>query len=104
MLTMAPPDPCYTIRTKIEASAVFVTSLSEFSRRYRYNKKTIILIDNIREVEIGLKATTSGRCRTFFVAKFDLGGGDMKVATINIRNVKLHTPEPLRPDTEGYGG
>ena len=34
-----------------------------------------------------------GRCRTLFVAKFDLGGGDIKVATINIRNVKLQIPE-----------
>ena len=28
----------------------------------------------------------------------------MKVATINIKSVKLHTPEPLRPDTGGDGG
>ena len=104
MLMMAPPDPCCTIKTKIEANDVLVTSLSDFSRRYGYNKKTIIIIDNISEVEIGLKLTTSGRHRTFVVAKFDLGGGDMKVATINIRSVKLHTPEPLCPDTDGYGG
>ena len=24
--------------------------------------------------------------------------------TIKIRSVKLHTPEPLRPDTDGDGG
>ena len=51
-----------------------------------------------------LKVTALGRYRTFIVAKFDLGGGDTKVATINIRSVKLHTPEPLRPDTDGDGG
>ena len=96
MLTMAPPNTCCTIKTKIEANAFFVTSLSECSRCYIYNKKTIIIVDNIREVEIGLKATISGRRRTFVVAKFDLGGGDMKV--------KLHTPEPLCTDTDGYGG
>ena len=28
----------------------------------------------------------------------------MKVATINIRGVKLHTPEPPRPYTGGDGG
>ena len=28
----------------------------------------------------------------------------MKVATINIRSVKLHTPEPLCPATDGDGG
>ena len=41
-----------------------------------------------------------GRRRTFIVTKFDLGGGDMKVATINIRIFK----EPLRPATDGDGG
>ena len=28
----------------------------------------------------------------------------MKVATINIRSVKIHTPEPPRPSTDGDGG
>ena len=28
----------------------------------------------------------------------------MKVDTINIRSVKLHTPEPLCPATDGNGG
>ena len=28
----------------------------------------------------------------------------MKVATINISSVKLYTPEPLRPTTDGDGG
>ena len=48
--------------------------------------------------------TTSGRCRNFVFAKFDLGGGDMKVATISIRSVKLHTPEPLCNPSGGGGG
>ena len=53
---------------------------------------------------IGPKATALGRHRNFVVAKFDLCGGDTKVATINIRSVKLDTLEPLRPDTDGDGG
>ena len=56
------------------------------------------------EMEFGPKATTSGRRRYFVVAKSDLGGGDMKVATINIRSVKIQTPGPLRPDTIVDGG
>ena len=47
--------------------------------------------------------TALGRRRTFVVAKFDLGEGDMKVATINIRSVKIHTPEPLHHDNDGDG-
>ena len=54
-------------------------------------------------MEIGLKATTLGRRRTFVIAKFDLGGGDMKVITINMRSFKIHTLEPLCPVTYGGG-
>ena len=43
----------------------------------------------------------SGRRRTFVVAKFYPGGGDMKVTTINIRSVNLHAPESFRLDTDG---
>ena len=52
-------------------------------------------------MEIGPKATALGRRRTFVVAKFDLGGGDTKVVTINIRSFKLKTPEPLYPANDG---
>ena len=88
---MAPSDPRCTTRTKIDTKAVHVTSLAEFLKRYGANKKTIILVGTVLEVEIGLKATALGRRRNFVVARFDLGGGAMKVATINIRSVKLHT-------------
>ena len=54
-------------------------------------------------MEIGIKETTLGRCRNFVVAKFYLGGGDMKVATINISSVNLHAQESLRPVTDGDG-
>ena len=96
---MAPTDPHCTIRTKIEANAVLFNSLADCSRRYRANKRTRIIVGTVLEVEIGLKATTSGRRRTFVISKFDLGGGYMKVATIKIRSVKLHTPEPISPAT-----
>ena len=104
MLVMAPTDPHCTIRTKIYTKAVHVTSMAECSRRYRTNKKIRILVGTVLEVEIGQKATALGMRRTFVVAKCDLGGGDMKVATINISIVKPHTPEPLFPTTGGDGG
>ena len=78
-------------------------SLTECSRYYGANNKTRVIVGTVLEVEIGPKATTSGRCRNFVVAKFDLGGGDMKVAPINIRSVKLHTPEPIHNNTDSYG-
>ena len=83
---------------------MLVTSLAKCLRRYRANKKTKILAVTVLEVEIGMKVTTSGRHRNFSVAKFDLGGGDMKVATTNIRSVNPHTPEHLRPATDVDGG
>ena len=81
-----------------------ITSLAECSRRYGANKKTRILVGTVLEVEIGPKATALGRRRTFFVAIFDLGGGAMKVATINIQSFKIHTPEPPRSYNGGDGG
>ena len=75
MLVMVPPDPICTIGTNIDTKDLIVTSLTECSRQYGGNKRTIFLISTVLEVEIGPKATTPGRCRTFFVAKFDLGGG-----------------------------
>ena len=55
-------------------------------------------------MEIGPQETALGKRRTFVVAKLDLGGGDMKVATTKIRSVNLHTKEPTHPDTGGDGG
>ena len=71
---MVLPNPFFTIVTKIDTKVVLVNSLSECSRGYRGNKKLRIIIDTVLEVEIGLKATTLGRRRTFVIAKFDLGG------------------------------
>ena len=103
MLVMTPPDTRCTIGTNIEAKAVLITSLYECSIQYRYNKKTRIFVVTVLAVEIGPNATTSGRSRTFFIAKFDLDGGEMKVSTINITSVRIHTLEPLSPDTDGNG-
>ena len=64
-------------------------------RRYGANKRTTTLVGNDLEVEIGLKATALVRRRNFVVARFDLGGGDMKVAISNTWSVNLHTLEPL---------
>ena len=55
-------------------------------------------------MKIGPEATELGRRRTFIVARFELGRGAMKVATINIRSVNTHTTEPPCPYTGGDGG
>ena len=46
-----------------------------------------------------MKAAALGRRRNYVVEKLDLCGGDMKVATISIGSVKIHTMEPLHPAT-----
>ena len=51
-----------------------------------------------------MEVTTAIGHRTFVIAKFDPDGGYTKMATINIRVVKLHTPEHLCPVTDGDGG
>ena len=88
---MAPTDPRYTIETKIETKDMYVTSLSKLLKWYGANKKTIIIVGTVFEVEIGTKATALGRRRTFVVATLYLDGGDTKIVTINIRSFKLHT-------------
>ena len=52
-------------------------------RRYKANKKTRVLVGTVLEVEIGKKATALGRRRTFVVARSELFGGSMKMATMN---------------------
>ena len=101
---MVPTDPRCTIGTKIDTKAVHFTSLAKCSRRYGANKKTIIIVGTVVEVEIRPKATALGGRRNFVVARFDLGGGATKVATINIQSVKLHTPEPPLTCTGGDSG
>ena len=100
---MAPSDLCCTIGTNVDTKVVLVTSLAECSKRYRDKKKTIIIIGTVLDVEICPKVTTLGRRRNVLIEKIDLGGGNMKVTTINIRSVKIHTPGPLRTDTDGDG-
>ena len=103
MLAMAQTDIQCTIGTKIETKVMHVPSMAEFSRSYGANKKARIIVGTVLEVEIGLKTTVLGTRRTFVFAQFDLGGVDMMVATINIRSVKIHTPEPTCPATVGDG-
>ena len=80
------------------------TKIHECLRRYGANKKTRILVGTVLEVEIGPKATALGRRRTFVVARSELFGGSMKMATMNSRSIKIHNPEPPRPSTGGNGG
>ena len=68
------------------------------------NKKTRIIVGTVIKVDIGPKATALGRRRTFVVARFNLVRGAMKVDTINIWSVNLHTLGPPRPSTGGDGG
>ena len=49
-----------------------LTSLDEFSRRYRANNKTIILFGTVLKVEIGPKATALGMRRDFVAKKLTL--------------------------------
>ena len=104
MLVMALPDPHYTIRTKIFSKAVLVTSLAQCPRRYGANTKTGILVGTVLEVKVGPKEITLGSRRSYVITKPNLGGGDVKLVTINLRSVNIHTMEPLCPATNDNGG
>lgn len=80
---------------KVKAKACHVTSLSECARRYGANKSTKEVFGIV--VEIKTTKTATNRASTIVVADYDLGGGDIKRASVNIRSVVSVPPEPSPP-------
>ena len=81
---------------KITAKAFHVTSLAECTRRFGRQNKTKII--NGKVLSIFTKKTATGRNSRYVRGQFDLGGGVLKVADINVRSIKLvevatETPE-----------
>ena len=81
---------------KITAKAVHVTSLAECTRRFGRQNKTKMI--NGKVLSIFTKKTATGRNSRYVRGQFDLGGGVLKVADINVRSIKLvevatETPE-----------
>ena len=85
-------DPRRAIGARITAKAIHVTNGAECSRRYGANrtKKMLpgVVLDIINNV------TETGRKSCSVVGEFNLGGGCMKRATLNIRSIQIMAPTP----------
>ena len=85
-------DPRKIVGNIVEAKALHVTSLAECTRRYGANKASKML----KGVVVDTTTTTSSktnRTSTTVTADYNLGGGVIKRATINVRSLKgITTP------------
>ena len=72
---------------KVTAKAVHVTSLAECTRRFGTQNKTKMV--NGRVLSVFTKKIATGRNSRCIRGRFDLGGGALKVADINVRSIKL---------------
>jgi hypothetical protein len=74
------------LETKFSCEAKFVTHLSECARRYGTNTATHIITGVVIELTVERKDGKS-RGATIVTVNFNLGGGTIKRAKINIRNL-----------------
>ncbi len=84
------------IGSRVHAKALHVTNNAECSRRYGAGKTTKKLPGTVVQAEEVQKAGNS-RLSWFITADYDLGGGDIKRARLNIRSVKSGEIPPLVP-------
>ena len=89
----------YAINNRIVAKAIHVTSESECSRRFGSNAKVKLVTGTV--IGVVNKPTATGRSSWHVKGRFDIGGGTMKVATLNVRSVKMAPSESANDATEG---
>ena len=94
------PDTRKVVGGRVQAKALHVSNLAECACRYGAHKGAKVLMV-IVVVVLNVVNPTSHRTSTFITADFDLGGGTIKQARLNIRSVKadplLPVPPPLPP-------
>ena len=82
------------VGSPISAKAMHVTNLAECARRYGKNKKTKILYGTVVEHLSTQNNPNTRRITNTIVGDYDLGGGTIKRASLNIRSVKAYDPVP----------
>ena len=80
-------DTRKVVGSRISAKAMHVTNLAECARRYGANKKTKVLYGTVVEHVSQRNNPNSRRVTNIIVGDFDLGGGVLKQASLNIRSV-----------------
>jgi hypothetical protein len=89
-------DQRRVVGASITAKAVHVSNLAECTRRYGSNKKTKLLLGTVAAVTNTRNASTNW-ITTTITGDYDLGGGTMKRATLNIRSVHPYIAPPNPP-------
>ena len=84
-----PLDPRRVIRNTVHVKAIHVTNHYECARRYGSNKKSKLLKGVVLEV---FENNDNGRKTVTIIARYELGGGVEKTATLSSRSVKLSPP------------
>jgi hypothetical protein len=82
-----PADPRKVVGSIVEAKALHVTSLAECTRRYGARKTTKMLHGVVVDTTTTMNSKTN-RATTTVTADYNLGGGTVKRATINVRSLK----------------
>jgi hypothetical protein len=80
-------DSRRVVGSTVHAKALHVTNKAECSRRYGAGKTTKLLLGTVVQAREEQKAGNS-RMTWMITADYDLGGGDLKRAELNIRSVK----------------
>ena len=80
-------DPRKVVGNIVIAKACHITSLAECARRYGANKQTKTLEGVVVDVIVE-RSDPGKKGATKIVADYDLGGGVIKRASINIRSIK----------------
>ena len=86
-LPMSTNDPRRSVGSRVSTKAIRVTAEAECARRYGANSKTKEIFGTV--VEVLNQKTAGGRNSTSIVGDFDLGGGTMKRATINLSLIHI---------------
>ena len=84
-----PLDPRRVIGNTVHAKAMHVTNNSECAQRYGSNKKSKLLKGVVLEV---FEKNENGRMTVMIMARYELGGGVEKTATLSSRSIKVGPP------------
>jgi hypothetical protein len=80
-------DPRLVVWSTISAKVTFVTSKAECCHRYAALQQTKVVKETVELVSRELPHGNAQKHETYVVARYDLGGGVIKVEKFNLRSI-----------------